>query len=173
MLEEWAWRYDSLSQFATNADGEVIPQSLVHQMAEAEDFGVGINTKQQLFYAEISFQYYTSDPATLDTTAKLVELQAQLSPYPYIAGTHFNANFGHLVGYAGGYYTYQLSLSCAKDIYSRFEDPSLSRAVVALEYSHKVLNPGGSKDAADLMEDFLGRPYNLDAYSAWLRGDAP
>jgi thimet oligopeptidase len=31
-----------------------------------------------------------------------------------------------------------------------------------------VLAPGGSRDAADLVEDFLGRPYAFDAYAAWL-----
>ena len=30
------------------------------------------------------------------------------------------------------------------------------------------IEPGGSKDAAVLIRDFLGRNYNLDAYRAWL-----
>ncbi|MDQ1218148.1 hypothetical protein QE411_003003 [Microbacterium arborescens] len=30
--------------------------------------------------------------------------------------------------------------------------------------------PGGSRDAADLVADFLGRPYSFDAYRAWLAG---
>jgi thimet oligopeptidase len=31
-----------------------------------------------------------------------------------------------------------------------------------------VLRPGGSRDAADLVESFLARPYNTDAFAAWL-----
>jgi len=31
-----------------------------------------------------------------------------------------------------------------------------------------VLAPGGQKDAADLVADFLGRPYSVDAFAAWL-----
>jgi thimet oligopeptidase len=31
-----------------------------------------------------------------------------------------------------------------------------------------ILAPGGSKPAAKLVEDFLGRPFNMDAYKAWL-----
>jgi len=27
---------------------------------------------------------------------------------------------------------------------------------------------GGTRDAADLVADFLGRPYTFDAYAAWL-----
>jgi len=32
----------------------------------------------------------------------------------------------------------------------------------------QVLAAGGSKDAADLVADFLGRPYNADAFNRWL-----
>ena len=31
-----------------------------------------------------------------------------------------------------------------------------------------ILSAGGSKDAADLVSDFLGRPYNIEAFSTWL-----
>ena len=31
-----------------------------------------------------------------------------------------------------------------------------------------VLAAGGSKDAADLVEDFLGRPYTFEAFQTWL-----
>jgi len=31
-----------------------------------------------------------------------------------------------------------------------------------------VLVPGGTKDAADLVADFLGRHYSVDAFAAWL-----
>ena len=44
----------------------------------------------QAFYATLSLKLYTaSDPLHLDTTAMLVSLQQQLSPYPYENGTHF------------------------------------------------------------------------------------
>jgi thimet oligopeptidase len=33
-----------------------------------------------------------------------------------------------------------------------------------------VLEPGGSRDAADLVEAFLGRPTDTRAFDAWLAG---
>ena len=39
---------------------------------------------------------------------------------------------------------------------------------IAGRYRDRVLAPGGSRDAADLVADFLGRPYTFDAYAAWL-----
>ena len=35
-------------------------------------------------------------------------------------------------------------------------------------YRDTVLAQGGRHDAAELVEDFLGRPYTFDAYAAWL-----
>ena len=39
---------------------------------------------------------------------------------------------------------------------------------VAAEYRTKVLEPGGTRKAADVVDDFLGRPRNLEAYKAWI-----
>ena len=38
----------------------------------------------------------------------------------------------------------------------------------AARYRERVLEPGGGKPAADLVSDFLGRPYDFKAYEAWL-----
>ena len=39
---------------------------------------------------------------------------------------------------------------------------------VARKYRQTVLSPGGSKPAADLVKDFLGRPFNAKAWEEWL-----
>jgi thimet oligopeptidase len=39
---------------------------------------------------------------------------------------------------------------------------------VARRYRVRVLAPGGSRDAVDLVEDFLGRPYSYEPFDAWL-----
>jgi thimet oligopeptidase len=85
-----------------------------------------------------------------------------------VPGTHEYASFGHLDGYSSMYYTYQWSLVMAKDIFTRFAKNGLLDSATAGEYRDKILAPGGRKDAADLMKDFLGREANLDAYRAWL-----
>ena len=62
------------------------------------------------------------------------------------------------------------SLVIAKDLFSAFDPEDLFAADVATRYRDRVLAAGGSKDAADLVEDFLGRPYSTDAFTAWLVG---
>ena len=41
-------------------------------------------------------------------------------------------------------------------------------ATTATRYRDTILAAGGSKDAAELLQDFLGRPYRFDAFEAWL-----
>jgi len=38
----------------------------------------------------------------------------------------------------------------------------------AKRYRDLVLAPGGTKPAAELVSDFLGRPYGFDAFRKWL-----
>ena len=78
------------------------------------------------------------------------------------------ASFGHLGGYSSAYYTYMWSLVIAKDLFSAFEPADLFATEVAGRYRDRVLAPGGARDAADLVADFLGRPYTFDSYAAWL-----
>ena len=101
----------------------------------------------------------------------MVELQGRYAALPYLEGTHFFAAFGHLGGYSSAYYTYMWSLVIAKDLFSEFAQPGsgdLFDPEVAGRYRDRVLARGGEGDAADLVADFLGRPYSFDAYGAWL-----
>ncbi len=166
MLEEWAWSAEVLQTFARNSAGEAIPADLVARMRRADDFGKGFQARTQMFYAAMSYYFHVERPA--DLTERTRELQARYSLFPYIEGTHMPCSFGHLEGYTSGYYTYMWSLVIAKDLFSAFDPESLFEPVVAGRYRDRVLVPGGSRDAADLVEDFLGRPYNFDAYAAWL-----
>ncbi len=166
MLEEWAWDAAILQTFATNAEGEPIPAELVAKMRRADDFGKGYRARTQMFYAAMSYYFHEERPA--DITERTRELQAAYSLFPYAEGTHMPASFGHLEGYSSGYYTYMWSLVIAKDLFSAFDHDDLFGAEVAGRYRDRVLAAGGSKDAADLVADFLGRPYTFDAYAAWL-----
>jgi thimet oligopeptidase len=166
MLEEWAWDADVLRSFATNAAGEPIPAELVAKMRRAEEFGKGYHARTQMFYAALSYHVHHRVPA--DTTMLVRELQARYDMFGYVPDTHFQASFGHLEGYTSGYYTYMWSLVIAKDMFSAFDEDDLFDAGIARRYRDKVLAAGGSRDAADLVEDFLGRPYTFDAFEAWL-----
>jgi thimet oligopeptidase len=173
MFEEWAWSYDTLARFARHHDtGEVIPQSLVDNMRRADKFGLGTATVQQIFYASISLGFHRADPGALDQLAEVQRLQKCYTPFAYVPGTRFHTSFGHLVGYSAMYYTYLWSLVIAKDLLTPFDQRGLMSTEVTYVYRDKVLVPGGSRDAADLVRDFLGRAYDFTAYENYLRDTA-
>jgi thimet oligopeptidase len=174
MLEEWTWAPDTLRTFARHHEtGEPIPVDLVERMKGASEFGKGLYVRQQMFYAALSLDLHTRTPDGLDTSAVVAELQARYTPFAFVPGTSFEASFTHLDGYSALYYTYMWSLVIAKDMFTMFNRSGLLDAETAARYRRFVLEPGSSKPAADLVADFLGRPYSFAASDAWLAAAPP
>ncbi|MEM7234820.1 MAG: M3 family metallopeptidase [Planctomycetota bacterium] len=172
LLEEWGWDVEVVQGFARHYEsGEPIPEELVARLRAARDFGRGIQVRQQMYYASLSVTYHDSDPASLDLDGLQEELQAKFSRFPFVEGTHFHTSFGHLDGYSALYYTYMWSLVIAKDVFSAFQSGIMDPGT-AKRYREAVLAPGGSRDAVDLVREFLGRDYSFEAFENWLRGNA-
>jgi thimet oligopeptidase len=173
MLEEWIWDPSTLATFARHYQtDEPIPADLVRQMRRASEFGKALGVRRQMVYAKLSLSAYDRSPADVNLEAMAKGLTKQYQPFPYVDGTHFYTAFGHLDGYSAVYYTYMWSLVIAKDLFSRFDRTNMLGGDVAMEYRRKILAPGGSKPAAELVKDFLGRPFNFKAWETWLNEDA-
>ncbi|HET7474757.1 MAG TPA: M3 family metallopeptidase [Dermatophilaceae bacterium] len=168
MLEEWAWDPEVLRSFASDTAGEPIPVALVERMRAGRDFGEGLQARRQMSYAAISYWLHQSPQE--DLTEQVRALEQRYSLYRPMDGTHMHASFGHLDGYTSGYYTYMWSLVIAKDLFSAFDPADLFDPTVAGRYRDRILAQGGRRDAAELVRDFLGRPYSFDAFGAWLTG---
>lgn len=168
LLEEWAWDADVLATFTANADGDPIPAALVERMRTADAFGRGLEVRRQLGHANVSYHLHVDRPA--DLQAETERLYRTTSPVQPLAGLHPYAGFGHLTGYGACYYTYQWSLVIARDLLSAF-DGDLMDPEVARRYREEILERGGSRDAKDLVEAFLGRAYGFDSYREWLAGE--
>lgn len=173
MLEEWMRDPRTLSSFATHyKTGQPMPLALAEKLRRADDFGTGLNVRQQMFYAATSLGLHNRDPKGLDTTSFAGEMQGRYTPFTYVPGTFFQESFGHLDGYSAVYYTYMWSLVIAKDMFSVFQaQGDIMNAAVALRYRNAVLAPGGSKPAAQLVRDFMGRPYSFKPYEDWLNSN--
>ncbi|MFL0804112.1 MAG: Zn-dependent oligopeptidase [Agarilytica sp.] len=169
MLEEWVWDADTLKSFAKNLKGETIPDDIIAKMNRARDYGKGIFTKHQMYYAAISLNFYNKDPGELSMVEELRYLKPRYSNFGYVDDTHFHLSFGHLYGYSAAYYTYMWSLVIATDMFSEFKKHGLQNPEIADRYRRTILQAGGSKDADQLIEDFLGRPYSFDAFAESLK----
>mgnify|MGYP002528184910 FL=1 len=78
----------------------------------------------------------------------------------YPENTHFEASFGHLIGYKAGYYGYMWSKVYAQDMWSVFENEGVLNPEVGMRYRKLILEPGDSRDALDMVKEFLGREPN-------------
>jgi thimet oligopeptidase len=169
MLEEWAWSKEVLDLFATHhKTGEKIPDALYTAMVRSRSFGRGLHTSRQLFLAALDQSYHTAKEHPVASTKVLEDVQNAYTPFKYVENTHFQATFGHLMGYDASYYGYQWALALAEDMFSRFKKDGLFDPKAAADYRAAVLEPGGSEDAEALVTRFLGRPPSNDAYKAWL-----
>lgn len=163
LLEEWAWDHDTLKTFASNDKGEPIPQALVEKMNAARWFGEALAVKRQVGLSAVSLNFYNRAP-DFDLSAMFDEQMARYSPIPNIPGTHPYASFGHLDGYSAIYYTYQWSKAIATDLFTAFKAAGPRSKEVALRYRQGILEAGATQSAGALVDGFLGRPWNLDAY---------
>lgn len=170
MLEEWVYDYDTLARFAVNARGETIPRALVEKMNAARYFDLGMSDMRQLALSNISLRLHQA-PAPADLGARTRQLDAEYDPLPLPPFAQQQDSFGHLNGYSAVYYTYRWSKVIANDLFTRFARAGLRDPATAADYRRKVLEPGGSKPAAQLVVDFLGRPVSLDAYKAEMAKD--
>jgi len=167
IFENWTWNYDALKLFAKNyKTGEVLPESLYDKMVAAKNVGSGLSNTQQVFYGMIDFTLHDKyDPTSATTTTEVVtELQNSITLYPHLEGTHMQAAFGHLMGYAAGYYGYLWSLVYAQDMFSVFEQNGIMDVETGLRYRDIILSNGGSRDELEMVVEFLGREPNQDAY---------
>jgi thimet oligopeptidase len=140
-------------------------------MKAADEYGKGLMVRQQMFYAATSLELHRRDPSGLDTTALVGELQERYTPFRHVEGTYFQESFGHLDGYSAIYYTYMWSLVIAKDLFGPFRQAGLMSPEPARHYRKAILEAGGSKPAAELVQDFLGRPHAFEAYEQWLNAE--
>ncbi|WP_295779989.1 M3 family metallopeptidase [uncultured Microbacterium sp.] len=168
LLEEWAWDAEALASFARDDDGEPIPADLVARMRTADAFGRALEVTRQLGHATTSYRLHVERPADLREAVDGYYRAA--SPITPLDGAHSYAGFGHLTGYGACYYTYQWSLVIARDLLSAFAN-DLFDADTATRYRREILEPGGTRDARDLVRSFLGRESTFDAYRRWLAGE--
>jgi len=170
MLENWVYDYDTLKGFAQDASGQTIPTDLVAKMNKARYFSIGMDDMRQLGLSNVSLQYYLQ-PAPADLGATARANMAKYDLLPPAPQSQFQDSFGHLGAYAAAYYTYRQSIVIADDLFTRFETDGLRNKATAERYRKLVLAPGGTKPAAELIQDFLGRPLSIDAYRAKMEKD--
>jgi thimet oligopeptidase len=167
IFENWALNYESLKLFAKHyKTGEVLPKELFDKMLAAKNVGSGLAYTQQVYYGILDFTLHDKyDPTSSQPVVEVMkELQNKITLYPYLEGTQMFASFGHLMGYAAGYYSYLWALVYAEDMFSVFDKNGIMDLNTGIKYRDIILSNGGSRDELEMVVEFLGRQPNPDAF---------
>ncbi len=168
MFEEWARREEPLALFA-----QICPtcprlsKEQISQLDAARKFGRGNFFVRQGEYALYDMQLHTNRPGAPMPPWIAIE---NAGPLGFVEGSMFPAGFGHLLsGYAAGYYGYMWSQVIALDMLTAF-DGKLMNPTVGQRYRQSILASGGQRMPHSLVEAFLGRQPNSDAFYAEING---
>ncbi|KAJ2708185.1 metalloendopeptidase [Coemansia sp. IMI 203386] len=168
MLENWGWEPSVLRQFAVHyKTGEPIPEDLIKRMVAAKNEGAGLFNLRQVFFGLFDMAIHNSTDGRIDVRSLYKTLREQTTRFS--AGdtdTCGAATFGHMMGgYDAGYYGYLWAKVYSSDMYaSRFLKDGVDNAKTGMDYRLEILRPGGSRDAAVSLEQFLGRSPSSDAF---------
>ncbi|MEP6886627.1 MAG: M3 family metallopeptidase [Gammaproteobacteria bacterium] len=172
MLEELLRSPQVLTSFARDyKTGQAIPTDLVLRMNRASAFGRANYVSQQNGYTALSYDIYNAKPQDVNLDAIADRDMVKYTLFTALPGTHVYASFGHLSGYSSAYYTYMWDKVIALDFFEQFDSKNLFAGDAPLRYRRKVLEPGGSVSANDLVKNFLGRPQSMEALRRWIAAE--
>jgi thimet oligopeptidase len=165
MFENWVWDADVLKTFARHyKTNDPLPDELLQGMIRAKNLGSGLMAEHQFYYGLTDQAYHTAPKGEIDTTKAALDLFKEVELFETVPNHYYQASFGHLIGYQGGYYGYQWSLVYAQDMFQRFKELGMLDPEAGMYYRKKILARGGTVDAMDMIRDYLGREPKMDAY---------
>ncbi|MCH2133900.1 MAG: Zn-dependent oligopeptidase [Phycisphaerales bacterium] len=165
MFEAWVWSPETLPMLSGHyKTGEPLPADLLERMIAAKTLCSGMMDETQVFYGMSDQAFHTDADGTIDTTQVGKDLYAECTLFEPVDGTWFQSSFGHLTGYQGGYYGYLWSKVFAKDMEQRFEELGMLDPEAGAYYRKHVLGRGGTVDASEMLQDYLGREPRMEPY---------
>jgi len=176
MLEEFVQLPAVLARLSRHVkSGRPIPDSLVTRVRAADEFGRPRDAVFQAALAKLSLELHSHPVDSLDVDSVSYRALADLTGLVVPKPSHRATAFDHLgvSGYAATYYNYLWARVISKDLWSAFDverplDPGPAR-----RYRDLVLRPGGGRHSAELVRDFLGRPFAFESWQRWLEGSQP
>lgn len=168
MYEEWSRNPASLKLW-----NEVCPTckpidgKLIERLNASRTFGQGTKYARQWLYA--AWDMALHGPLPKDPQQLWVKMEGA-TPLGHVPQTEFPGTFGHVVGgYAAGYYGYMWSEVLALDMRSAFKG-NMMDLEVGRRFRQTVLENGSQVPEMKLVERFLGRKPNSDAFFREITG---
>jgi thimet oligopeptidase len=167
MLEEWVFDPRVMARVARHQEtGAPIPASLVHVIRRLIEDGRGGDVRQSLLGGKLALALHERDPKNIDPIEVYREVAKAYLPVRLPDERFFPQGFGFLGRDFNNvsHYNYSWAEVIAKDLFTEFDRSNLLDPAIAQRFKRTVLAPGSSRPAANLIQDFLGRPFNLTAW---------
>ena len=164
IMEHWVWKIECLSRFAKNVEtGEMLSEEICTKLKNSKNIGVSLLTLRQVSFGLADQHLHGSD--FMDSLEAIESKSQKVTTIEYPDDVMHLSSFGHLLGgYDAAYYGYLWADIIGDDLFSRFENEGVLSNIVGVDYKNKILKPGGTKPAEELVRDFLGRDWTDEAF---------
>ncbi|OCH94672.1 mitochondrial intermediate peptidase [Obba rivulosa] len=119
-----------------------------------------IDTHTQILLASLDQVYHSSSALKpqFDSTAELAQLYEHRGLIPYIPGTSWQTQFGHLFGYGATYYSYLFDRAIASRVWRKLFSHNPLERETGEKYKQEVLRYGGGKDPWLMVSALIDAP---------------
>lgn len=167
-FENWCWEQSALAELTAHVDTkEPLPLFLYERLMAAKNFQSAMATLRQMEFSLFDFRIHQEYLENKDSFIEevLADVRATASVIPIASYNRFPQSFSHIFagGYAAGYYSYIWAEVLSSDAFSRFEEEGVLNSKTGHDFLRFVLEQGGSKKAAEVYQEFRGRPAQVDA----------
>ena len=164
IMEHWVWKVECMKRISTHIEsGESLSEEICEKLNKSKNIGVSLLTLRQVSFG-LADQHLHGENFK-DSLLEIEHSAQKVTTITYPKDINHLAAFGHLLGgYDAAYYGYLWAEIIGDDLFSRFENEGLLSNSVGVDYKNKILKPGGTVPAENMVQDFLGRKWNDEAF---------
>jgi|SaaInlStandDraft_4_1057021.scaffolds.fasta_scaffold02392_5 thimet oligopeptidase len=170
-FENWCYEPEFIKRISKHyLTGKQMPDEMINALKKKKKFNIGLNTLTQLLYSLFDMTIHSYEDIANDHMSEKVwkDIQDKYSPIIPLKGTCFPASFGHLVGYASGYYSYVLAEVYSVAIFQEFKKTGLFSNITGYKYKQSILSTGSVNNSLDNLNKFLGKVPTVDSFIEYL-----
>lgn len=164
LLENFIWDPTVIQSFAKHyISRDSIPINLINKMALSRHLFAGLNMQQQICYSAFDLLVYQQPEITIETTKQLMkDLHNKYIDIPFVEGTHYHTQFGHLINYAAGYYSYLYCKNFSSNIWDHyFKNQPFNKSAGDILIK-QLFNAGGAKNPNLILTNVLNESPNIN-----------
>ncbi|MBP6970310.1 MAG: M3 family metallopeptidase [Bacteroidaceae bacterium] len=159
ILENWGYEKEFLNSFAKHYEtGQPIPDEMIEKIVDAKNYLSAYYHMRQIQFGILDMSWHTltamPDKSVIEFEKDALKASNVL---PSVPECIISTSFAHIFsgGYASGYYSYKWAEVLSADGFTLFKEKGIFDKETADKF-RRLLEQGGSVDAAELYRDFRG-----------------